>query len=99
MGRGLNWIPDSGTTLRLDLESWRKYFGFDKNGAAADMIIDVDLDALTIDWSVSGPIPQVPAGAHFVQDILGQAVGPLRPAGPLLRVPTASLRLGIDPRR
>jgi hypothetical protein len=99
VGRGLNWIPDSGTTLRLDLDAWRKYFGFDKNGAAADMIIDVDLDALTITWSVFGPIPQAPAGEHFLLDMLGQATGPLRPAGPLLRVPATSLRLGIDPRR
>jgi len=40
----LNWVPDAGTTLQLDLEAWRKFFGFDKNGAYSAMTIDVDLD-------------------------------------------------------
>ena len=32
-GRGLNWLSGQGPTLFLDLEAWRKFFGFDKNGA------------------------------------------------------------------
>ncbi|MCX6578395.1 MAG: right-handed parallel beta-helix repeat-containing protein, partial [Candidatus Aminicenantes bacterium] len=67
-GRGLNWIPDAGATLRLDLEAWQKFFGFDKNGAYADMKIDVDLDALTMTWSVSGAVPQAPTEKHFQRD-------------------------------
>jgi hypothetical protein len=33
--------------------AWQKFFGFDKNGAYADMAIDVDLDALTMTCSSS----------------------------------------------
>jgi hypothetical protein len=99
VGRGLNWIPDAGTTLRLDLESWRKYFGFDKTGAYADMAVDVDLDALTMTWSVSGAIPQAPTAKHFLRDIVGGAAGAVRKPGPLMRVPEAPAKVSIDPRR
>jgi hypothetical protein len=98
VGRGLNWIPDAGTTLRLDLEAWRKFFGFDKNGAYADMSIDVDLDALMMTWSISGVIPQVPADKHFQLDLIGQAAGNVRKAGPLLYVPDSPTKVKIDPR-
>ena len=99
VGRGLNWVPDAGATLRLDLEAWRKYFGFDKNGAYADMAIDVDLDALTMTWSVKGVIPQAPAGTHFRTDLVGQAADEARRPGPLARVPDAPAKVNIDPRR
>lgn len=99
VGRGLIWVPDSGTTLRLDLDAWRKYFGFDKNSAYADMDIDVDLDALTMTWSVKGAVPRAPAGTHFLLDLVGQAAEPVRPPGPLARVPDAPTKVSIDPRR
>ena len=99
VGRGLNWIPDSGTTLELDLEAWRKFFGFDKNGAYAGMTIDVDLDALTMTWSVGGALAEYPAGKHFGLDLVGRAApGGLRKPGPLVAVPDAPSRVGIDPR-
>jgi hypothetical protein len=99
VGRGLNFIPDAGATLQLDLEAWRRYFGFDKNGAYADMAIDVDLDALTMTWSVQGAIPQFSSGDHFVRDLAGEAAGPKRKPGPLVRVPDSPLKVSIDPRR
>jgi hypothetical protein len=99
VGRGLNWLPDSGTTLRLDLEAWRKFFGFDKNGSYADMTVSVDLDALTMTWSVKGGVSQPTPGAHFERDLLGQAADKVRPAGPLVRVPDSPTRVNIDPRR
>jgi hypothetical protein len=99
VGRGLNWLPDAGTTLRLDLDAWRKYFGFDKNGAYADMKIDVDLDALTMTWSVAGAVPQAPSGKYFLRDLVGQAAGDVRKPGPLVRVPDATTKVNIDPRR
>ncbi len=99
VGRGLNWLPDSGTTLRLDLDSWRKFFGFDKNGAYADMAIAVDLDALTMTWSIKGAGPQAPLGAPFQHDLLGQAADKARLPGPLVRVPEAPTTVSIDPRR
>jgi hypothetical protein len=100
VGRGLNWIPDAGTTLQLDLEAWRKYFGFDKNGAYADMAIDMDLDALTMTWSVRGDPAQFPAGRYFARDLLGQpAPGGLRKPGPLVSLPGTPTKVAIDPRR
>ncbi len=98
LGRGLNWIPDAGTILRLDLEAWRKFFGFDKNGAYADMSIDVDLDALMMTWSISGVIPQASADKHFQLDLIGQAAGNVRKPGPLLVVPDSPTKVKIDPR-
>jgi hypothetical protein len=99
VGRGLNWIPDDGATLRLDLEAWQKFFGFDRNGAYADMSIDVDLDGLTLTWSVSGAVPQAPSGKHFQRDLLGAAAGDDRKPGPLVQVPDSPTRVNIDPRR
>jgi hypothetical protein len=100
VGRGLNWIPDAGATLQLDLEAWRKFFGFDRNGAYADMSIDVDLDALTMTWSIAGDLPQFPGGRHFQEDLLGQAGGGgLRKPGPLATVPGTKTEVAIDPRR
>ena len=99
VGRGLNWIPDAGAILQLDLEAWQKFFGFDKNGAYADMKIDVDLDGLTMTWSVSGAVPQAPTEKHFQRDLLNQAAGNVRKPGPLLRLPDSPTQVNIDPRR
>ena len=99
VGRGLNWIPDAGTTLRLDLEAWRKFFGFDQHGAYAEMKIDVDLDRLTMTWSVSGVIPQASTEKHFQMDLLGQIADKIRKPGPLLRLPDSPIEVKIDPRR
>jgi hypothetical protein len=99
VGRGLNWIPDAGATLQLDLEAWQKFFGFDKNGAYADMKIDVDLDALTMTWSDLGAVPQAPTEKHFQRDLLNQAAGNVRKPGPLLSFSDSPTQVNIDPRR
>ena len=59
----------------------------------------VDLDALTMTWSVEGPVPQAATGKHFEKDLAGQAAGEVRKPGPLVRVPDAPTKVGIDPRR
>ncbi|MCJ7504419.1 MAG: right-handed parallel beta-helix repeat-containing protein [Acidobacteriia bacterium] len=97
-GRGLNWISGPGPALRLDLSAWQKYFGFDLNGAYAEMNIELDLDALQMTWSVSGKVPEVPTGDHFQRDFLGQGAAKTRPPGPFLQVPGAATTIGIDPR-
>jgi len=99
VGRGLNWIPDAGTTLQLDLPAWQKFFGFDKNGAYADMTIDLDLDALTMTWSVAGTVLLLPMERHFQQDMIGQAADDPRKPGPLVVVPDSPAKVNIDPRR
>ena len=99
VGRGLNWIPDAGAILRLDLDAWRKYFGFDKNGAYADMAIDVDLDGLTMTWSAAGEVPRLEAPELLRRDLLGRDAGASREPGPLAGGPGAPTRVNIDPRR
>jgi hypothetical protein len=99
VGRGLNWVPDAGATLRLDLDAWRKYFGFDKNGGYADMAIDVDLDALTLTWSVTGNVPRLLTAKLLQRDLLDREAGALREPGPLIGVPPSPARVNIDPRR
>jgi len=100
VGRGLNWLSLSGagTPLILDLEGWQKYFGFDQNGAYADMSVDVDLDALILTWSFSGNTPQAPTAKHFKRDLLGEGAGEMRKPGPLLRLPATPTKIAIDPR-
>ena len=56
----------------------RSIFGFDRKGGYADMSIDVDLDAVAMTWSFSGPTPQVPTEKHFQHDLLGDSASPLR---------------------
>ena len=97
-GRGLNFLADGNANLRLDLEAWQKFFGFDKNGAYGDMNIDVDLDALTMTWSVTGPVPRVATEEQFKYDLLGESAGALRSPGPLLHVPEKPATVSIDPR-
>ena len=105
VGRGLNWVPDAGTTLRLDLPAWQKFFGFDKNGAYANMTIEVDLDALTLTCDVSGTIPKLLVLKHFQRDLFGLTAGAVRVPGPLLLFPepgfniSITTKIPIDPRR
>jgi len=99
VGRGLNWLSSQTPSLMLDLEAWQKFFGFDKNGAYADMTIEVDLDALALTWSFAGNTPQVSTERHFRQDLLNEAAGEVRTPGPLLHLSRASTKIAIDPRR
>jgi len=99
VGRGLNWASWQTPPLMLDLEAWHKFFGFDENGAYADMNIEVDLDGLALTWSVTGDTPEVPTDKHFKQDLLGEPAGEFRKPGPLLRLPATPTRIAIDPRR
>jgi hypothetical protein len=99
VGRGLNWMSSPPPALMLDLEAWRKVFGFDMKGAYADMNIDVDLDALTLRWSIAGDLPQQPAGKHFLRDLLGHVAGERRKPGPLIDVPNHPTTISIDPRQ
>ncbi len=96
-GRGLNWI-ETPEQLKLDLAAWQKYFGFDKNGAYADMAIDVDLDKLEMTWSVRGAIPDVEVGQNFARDFLGKTVSGRSKPGPFAQIPGEKTTISIDPR-
>jgi hypothetical protein len=95
---GLNWLH-THEGLRVDLPAWQKYFGFDKQGAVADMNISVDLDALTMSWSAKDKLPQIETGKHFQHDLLGQTVGKRRCAGPINQLPEEARTIRIDPRQ
>jgi hypothetical protein len=97
-GRGLNWTSWLNPALRLDLPAWQKFFGFDKNGAYAEMNIEVDLDALKLTWSVAGRIPEVATEEHFRRDFRGRTAAKTRKAGPLIDLPAATTTVDIDPR-
>lgn len=97
-GRGLNWLSGPEPALRLDFDAWRKYFGFDKNGATVPIEIEVDLDALSLTWSVSGEVPDLEAREHFKRDLLGRPADMTRKAGPLLDLPGERTTVQIDPR-
>jgi hypothetical protein len=97
-GRGLNWISGPEPPLRLDLAAWQKYFGFDKNGAYADMSFEIDLEALNMVCSVQGKTPDVPVTDHFRRDFLGRAAVGTRQPGPLRAWPRERTKIPIDPR-
>jgi parallel beta-helix repeat protein len=95
---GLNWIviPEN---LRLDLAAWQKYFGFDKNGAQADVSAEVDPDELTLTWSVAGKVPSIATEKHFELDFEGRKTGEYRQPGPFLDIPRSASTIRIDPRK
>ena len=99
VGRGLNWVSLPGAPSILDLEAWQKYFGFDKHGGYAEMYLDVDLDEMTLTWSVTGELPQAPTESYFKRDLLGALAGENRNPGPLLTLPRTVTKVAIDPRR
>ncbi len=95
---GLNWVH-TNEGIRVDLPAWQKYFGFDKQGAVADMNISVDLDALTMSCSIKGNVPELETGRHFQKDLLGEAAGKKRYAGALNKISEEAQTIKIDPRK
>ena len=63
------------------------------------MHLDVDLDEMTLTWSVTGELPQAPTESHFKRDLLGALAGENRNPGPLLILPRTVTKVAIDPRR
>ena len=81
----------------LDLPAWRKAYGWDKNGAIADMEIDFDADRLELTIAAKQPFPIVGVFNRIDRDILGNRTGETRPPGPLAD-PDAKRIWQIDPR-
>lgn len=80
----------------LDLAAWGAH-GWDKNSSAADGEIAFDSDALTLSISLRQPLPQVGTVNHIESDMLGQATGATRVAGPLADAGTRT-SWQVDPR-
>jgi hypothetical protein len=63
------------------------------------MNFSLDLDSLTMTYSVTGKIPEIETGRHFQHDLLGQTVGKQRYAGPINQLPEEARTIKIDPRQ
>lgn len=87
----------SGRKQFLDLESWRKVHGWDKDGALSDMQISFDPDRLELTITGAPRYPQVSVFNRIDIDIFGKLTGERRVPGPLAD-PTARLSWKIDPR-
>jgi hypothetical protein len=81
----------------LDLPAWRQTYGWDKNGALADVQLDFDPDSMELKISSSQPFPQVSVINHIQNDMLGKATGETRAPGPLADPGAMPIRQ-IDPR-
>jgi len=81
-----------------DLASWRAAHGWDKSSVIADARIDFDSDALKLTIATRTPLPRVAAVDGITIDMLGDAPGATRVAGPIANVRATPSRT-IDPRR
>jgi len=81
----------------VDLATWRDAHGWDKHSVLVDAQIDFDPDTLQLTISSSKPLPKAGTVNHIQGDILGQAVGAARVAGPLAN-PAARRSWHVDPR-
>jgi len=84
--------------LLLDLPGWQKFFGFDKSGAYADMVIECDPEQLNMTLSVSESIPEVITEDSFKYDFSGVQMGKTRIPGPFGKLPGSTQTISIDPR-
>ncbi len=82
----------------LDLASWRKEHGWDKNGAMGEMQIDFDPDRLELTLSSTQPFPRVAAFDHIDADIFGNDAGATRAPGPIAD-PGSRQLWHVDPRK
>jgi len=85
--------------LLLDLPAWQKYYGFDKNGAYADMVIECDTEKRTLTLSFDGDIPEIETIDSFKHDFSGKTMGKTRLPGPFGELPEKSETISIDPRK
>jgi hypothetical protein len=97
-GKGLNWIMTPTPAVRVNLPTWRKYFGFDKTGAYADLKLEFDAAALRLAWS-AGQLPDVAAERWFRDDFAGTQAPAARAPGPFARAPQTGSAIAVDPRK
>ena len=88
-------IPEN---IQPDIIAWQRYFGFDKNGAYANVNIRINSDDMTLTWSSEGDVPNVATGAHYKVDFLRNTAGKNRKAGPFINFPENGKTINIDPR-
>ncbi len=82
----------------LDLPTWQEFCGFDRTGAVSDMDISVDGEAMTMEITVSGAIPEVAADKKVSTDYFGCSRGGKSVAGPVA-LAGGKHCFSIDPRK
>ena len=83
----------------LDLESVKRYFNWEMNGAVADAEIELDPETLTLSIEIKTDIPRVTCYKHVRNDILGNHRESECYPGPFSGLLNMSGRFSIDPRR
>ncbi len=80
----------------LDLETWRRFYGWDKLGATGEMEAQFSAGELTLTLAFKGEIPKLPAQDALETDFFGVSGGPRLCPGPFV---TPQLRQrSVDPR-
>lgn len=82
----------------LDLATWQEFCGFDRTGAVCDLDIAIDGNALTMEVTVPGGLPQVAAEGKVSTDYFGNAAEGKRVAGPVA-LKEGKQCISIDPRK
>ena len=81
-----------------NLESWREEYGWDKNGAMAEITAALDPDKLVLTLSVKGDVKRAPAYKGIDTDFFGHTVTGDRMPGPFADGGTEPGARSIDPR-
>ncbi len=84
--------------LEPDVVAWQRYFGFDKTGGYVNVDIKINQDDMTMTWSSSGEVANMPTGTHYKVDFLQKTAGKNRKAGPFAIFPENNKTISIDPR-
>lgn len=83
----------------LDLAAWQEFCGFDKNGTACDMKIDIDRATLTMEVELNTELPKVDADEKVSSDYFGSVCEGARKPGPFSKLAGGKMRFNIDPRK
>ncbi len=81
-----------------NLGSWREEYGWDKNGAMADITAELDPDKLQLTLTVQGDVKALPPFKGITTDFYGHPVPGDRVAGPFADMMTHAGVRSIDPR-
>jgi hypothetical protein len=84
--------------LLLDLPAWQKFFGFDKTGDYVEMILEFNVEVLTMSVSITSSLPQVNTLKSFSHDYFGMKVDKSRFPGPFGTYAKSPQIINIDPR-
>jgi hypothetical protein len=88
-----------GDEHKMDLNGWRKAYGFDLHSSEAEIAAEFNPDTLELTWSVRGNVPEATPVEGMSQNFWGRPVRnqAVRP-GPFGTVPNETTRVFIDPR-